>query len=219
MDNEAREENSSFQNAKSIQSTQFKNSSAGSYQEIHLSDGTVFFILQEIWQGNSLKEGQEISLEDELRLYKADNLFHCLEKALKILSFNPQSTYLLKLKLLKKGFSDELAEKTCEFLKSKDLLNDERFARNWADVRMQKKPLGPYGLAAALAKKGIDRRVSDKIISSFQNNDYKKALNTLVKKLKKQGKDQEKIKKYLIRQGFCYTDIKGSIQNNENNLE
>jgi len=85
--------------------------------------------------------------------------------ALNLVRRAEQNSLGLTAKLEKRGFSSTVVKEVIERLLDKNLLNDTRFAELWVRSRLSnKKPLTPLWLLSSLAKKGVDRKSSQKAL-------------------------------------------------------
>lgn len=78
-----------------------------------------------------------------------------LKRAFKFLSYRSRSEAEVRNKLTQWGFSREVVETTLEKLHSLNLINDEAFARGWAQGRAEGRGYGPLRIERELRQKGI----------------------------------------------------------------
>lgn len=94
-------------------------------------------------------------------------------------------------------------------IKKAGYVNDEAFARWWADQRVEFRRFGPVRIKVELMQKHVDRGVVDQTISEIVTPVEK----TLVEqweeeiKTKKPDWDKHKITKFLLSKGFTYESI------------
>ncbi len=69
-------------------------------------------------------------------------------------------------RLKRKGFSEEDISATMLFLKEADLINDEALATELFSYSVEIKSLGKHGIRMFLAKRGIDKGLIDKNLST-----------------------------------------------------
>lgn len=125
-----------------------------------------------------------------------------------LLKFRLRSEAELKGRLRQKGFSEELAQDTVNFLKDKEFIDDRVFARGWVASRL-KRPFGIRRIKQELLIKGLDQQVIEDSLSQVKK-DYRE--NQVVSQLAKQrlskltGIEPQKAKArvygYLLRRGF-----------------
>jgi len=76
-------------------------------------------------------------------------------RALLFLKFRPRSEAELKRRLSQLGYGAETVDQVVAEFKAKGLVDDEKFARYFAQSQMNVKPAGRRALAASLKAKGI----------------------------------------------------------------
>ena len=213
MDRKELEESSSSQNVNFFIR---KISERGSAVEIKLSDSSPFFILADDYKEAGFFEGKEISPDKYEELKMLDEKMSAVKKSVDLLSISPQTEYLLKTKLLKRGFSREASEEAVIYLKSKNLINDMDYAEKWVLSRLRKNPSGPYILKGMLSARGVDRETADTVVNSlFTEETAENAVSFQVEKLRRnKNNTDEKIIKKLLSRGFAMKDIRKYFSNN-----
>ena len=147
------------------------------------------------------------------------------ERALDLLELRDHSKRELEDKLIVKfGYDNrELAKSVCEKLAESGLLNDERFARTYADELVRRKHVSPTGLRAALSSRGIDKRISDIVIDELEINPIEQINHLLDGKFRSRDlldeKQCSKTMNALYRLGFNMNDIKSVILKRQEELE
>ena len=139
---------------------------------------------------------------------KTDPLQEAKEYAFLLLKFRMRSEKELASRLKKKKFDDQIINETLSFLKDKDFIDDNYFAKTWIESRI-KKPLGIRRLRQELKLKGVDKEIIDRQIEEvkkgYSEEDVVLALaREKIKRIK--GIDPYKAKRriyaYLLRRGF-----------------
>ena len=207
MDREELEESSSSQNDNFFIQ---KISERGSAVEIKISDSSPFFILNEDFNETGLLEDSEISPEIYKKLQFLDEKRRAVKKSLDLLSISSQTEYMLKLKLIKRGFSSEASASAAEHLRNKNLVNDRDYAEKWVASRLKKNPSGPFVLKGLLSSKGVDRKTAESVVNSLYTEDAAvEAVLKQIEKLKRnKNNSEEKIIKKLLSKGFSMKDIR-----------
>jgi len=125
-----------------------------------------------------------------------------------LLKYRPRSELEVRQRLKKKNFDTRITEETISFLKERDFINDDSFARNWIESRI-KRPLGIRRLKAELIIKGIDKTIIDNRINEIKENyPEEEIVSRIVRErlIKSKGSDPQKARKriyaYLLRRGF-----------------
>jgi regulatory protein len=88
------------------------------------------------------------------------------DSALRIISIRPHSTAELRRKLLKKAGDPAAVDRVIERLSRVELLNDDRFARDFIEYGFVRKSWGKRKVWAGLMKRGIDRTIIDELLRS-----------------------------------------------------
>lgn len=121
-------------------------------------------------------------------------------------------------RLKMKEYSPEVIAKTLEFLKEKNLINDNEFAKSWIEER-KRKSLGLRKIANELRAKGIKNQVIENQIGSAKHsyNESEMIRKIAEKKLDKlKGIDPEiagqRIYAYLLRRGFPEQAVTDTIE-------
>lgn len=128
--------------------------------------------------------------------------------ALRLLSFKPRSVEEMRGRLMRKNYSSEIVEKVLSLLQSQGFLNDEKFARLFANARVYTRPAGKRQLEFDLKKKGLSKPLVDETIRNLQDYDEKKIVRDLVtirfQKMTGVSKEKKKSRIYgfLKRRGF-----------------
>jgi regulatory protein len=107
----------------------------------------------------------------------ADEAF---KQALKFLGYRARSEAEVRTKLAQSGFSLKIIEPTLTKLRSLKLLDDDAFARTFAQTRIEDRGYGPLRLERELEQKGVPhalvRRVIDEAFGKREGKDRARAL-------------------------------------------
>ena len=133
-----------------------------------------------------------------------------------LLKFRLRSEHELKARLRQKGFSEELSQETVNFLKDKEFIDDQVFARGWVVSRL-KRPFGLRKIRQELVQKGLSAEVIEDSLSQAKEN-YQES--QIVSQLAQQRfsklkgiepfKAKARVYAYLIRRGFA-VDVVGEM--------
>lgn len=101
---------------------------------------------------------------------------------LRQLEARPRSRAELAQALAKRNVPDDVAEHLLGRFEEVGLIDDEAFARAWADSRQRTRGLAPRALAAELRRKGVaDDTVAD-VLTEIDIDDQRDAAHRLVRK-------------------------------------
>ncbi|MBM3246306.1 MAG: regulatory protein RecX [Candidatus Omnitrophica bacterium] len=142
-----------------------------------------------------------------MRLNK-DSLLQAKEYAFLLLKFRLRSEQELHSRLKRKKFSEEVIGQAIAFLKEKNFIDDNYFAKSWIDARL-KRPLGLARIKQELRIKGVGKAIIDNQIDEVRK-DYSeidivnKLAQDKMKRLKgiEPKKAKQRLYAYLLRRGF-----------------
>ncbi len=159
-----------------------------------------------------LKVGIELDDDRLLELIKTSDARRAKEKALWLISYRDHSEGELRQKL-SRDFGEEAVDKAIERLMELGLINDENFAKKYAESLSQKH-LSQRQIQQKLRLKGIDKELSSDTVEDL-NLDEKEEIRALIEKkyickLSDEG-DLRRTIAALQRRGFGYSDIKAVI--------
>ena len=126
-------------------------------------------------------------------------------------------TVKLTSKLVQKGYDKKYINMALDFLESKNLLSDSRFATAWLNSRRTNHYEGRSKLSAELAARGISREVAAAALDEFftENDEYEICCKAF-KKFSGKGKSEEKLISSLMTAGFSWKMIKSVMEENAN---
>lgn len=135
------------------------------------------------------------------------------EKALSLLKLQGRTESELRRKLKQAYFPEAVIEETVRFLKEYRYLDDEAYARNYAEIYGSRKSRAE--LERELLKKGLDRSLIREICREQEGRtDSSEAILAL---MKKRGftedfplKERQKTIVYLLRRGFSWEEIRAA---------
>ena len=139
-------------------------------------------------------------MDSEL-LHKAKNL------ALKILSRRDHSAREMRLKLKKKGISEDAIADTIDWLYKKKLVDDKIFAMKKAESIYRTKLVGPLYIKMKLREAGIAESTAEAVVDNLAsdanwNGRAKKALVQWKKAHVKHAEDRVRHMRFLASRGF-----------------
>lgn len=131
------------------------------------------------------------------------------EAALTLLDYSARSRKELADRLARKKFPPEIIEKTVERLAATGLLDDGKFARDFAEL-LRLKGRGPELIRLELRRKGIASETIAEILSGYKESSeefLETAKAAAAKKLKQMGdlppeKAARRVTGFLARRGF-----------------
>lgn len=156
-----------------------------------------------------LKIGQELSESESKRLKKLSDDGKLKARALEWLLNRPRSVREFKDYLYHKKVEPEQISSLVEDLLAKGYLDEEKFSAWLIDFR-RRMGKSERAIKNELLKKGVAREVMASAFEEGEGSELErlKALVGKKAKLSRYKNDQQKLKQYLIRQGFNYQDVK-----------
>ncbi len=159
--------------------------------------------------------GSEITDEQLKELLDESGEKRAKEKALWLLSTRDHSKRELETKIRKTSDS-ESAKKAVERMEELGLVDDEKFARRYAEELINVKHLSIRGAKYKLTEKGIDKELAEGILEEL-NPDPREHIEILIeRKYKRYLKDEKGRRKTvaaLQRMGYSWSDIKSVMSN------
>ena len=143
-------------------------------------------------------------MEDTLKQAKA--------KALRLLEDMDRTEEQLRIKLKQKGFTDDVIDKTLEYVKSYNYINDQNYAERFVLNKQGSK--SRREIYSMLYQKGISRdEIEHAMETCYENDSEEEAIRRLCEKKHysvEQSSDSEKQKMYayLMRKGFRNENIR-----------
>ena len=170
-----------------------------------------------------LKKGYELDHTEIQNLKKLSDEGKLKQRTLEWVLGRPHSTKEFRDYLYQKKADKDLIDAWVDDFTEKKYLDDEAFARWFAEKRRRKNK-SDRAIKSELYAKGIDSVTIQNVVTELENEDddsdnsEKLALRTLVNKLSDRPRyqDEQKLKTYLISKGFSYADIKEVLENNNN---
>lgn len=137
-----------------------------------------------------------------------DYLKKALYSAIKILSRRSHTVKELEIKLLRKGYSEEVVKEIINYCLRKGYLDDVEFTRQWIMGRLRYKPRGKNLIVQELRQKGVPSSIIHNTLENLLTSEEE--LNLAVELLRKKiskcgGLDQRKkmqLYRFLGRKGF-----------------
>lgn len=167
----------------------------------------------EAFLASRFKIGSEITDEELKGLIEASSEKRAKEKALWLISYRDHSKKELSEKL-RKDCDDEVADKAVERMEELGLIDDEKFARRYAEELINVKHLSVRGARYKLTEKGIDRELADEILDELDPDPREHIAIIIERKYKKALTDEKGRRRAvaaLQRMGYSWSDINAVI--------
>jgi regulatory protein len=162
-----------------------------------------------------LHVGQELSSEKIAQLKAQDTEEIAYQRALRLLSFRPRSSAEVRQKLNRLGYSEEVIDSVLARLLRSGLIDDARFAKEWADNRNEFRPRSRRALEYEMRQRGLARDEIDQALDGLDENSL--ALQAARKYSRRlQGLPatdfRRKLYGFLARRGFGYETAKAAVE-------
>lgn len=168
-----------------------------------------------------LKKGLDFTTELQQQVKAEQDLINAKKLAYSYATYKPRSEKQVEKRLAEKDFSRVVIDICINFLKEFNLIDDNRFAYDFAAMYIQKKPSGVALLRQELKAKGINEYLINDVVSQFTDSDLQLELaeKATIKKLrmlktKPLEKQKNALIQYLQRQGFSWDIISKIIDAN-----
>ena len=178
---------------------------------------TEYLITDEAWKALKCDEGDILSEKEEDFLVGEADFCRAAARALKILSYSAHSKNFLVRKLVKFGFSEEVARRAADATEAKGFLSESRQAGQICDYCIRHKYWGKKRIAAELMSKGYSKETIIAAIGEIPEESFADNLRRLVerKPVPSDKGDRDKYISSLSRLGYSLTEILNAIKEAE----
>lgn len=192
---------------------------SGRKDKIHIYiDGEYLLTVDEIfWFSCGLVSGDEINEEELTAFEEAAGSRRAFNSALNSLDYRDHSEKEIRAKLLRKhdaDYVDEAVEKLIEL----DLVNDERYAENYARELFERKKFGKMRIKSELRAKGISADIANAAVEELfeeeEPDNVQRIVDIIGKRYYNRMNDEVGRKKAfsaLQRMGYSFSDIREAM--------
>lgn len=159
------------------------------------------------------KTGSEISDEELYELLEASKVNRAKEKALCLIEYRSRTRKEISDKLIPL-YGENASELAIERLEELGLIDDEKYAREYAEQLILRKKFSVERAAFELFKKGIDRNTAEEILSEFEPDPTEQIRDLLETKFARRlsnEKDRARTVNSLKAMGYRWSDIKEAM--------
>ena len=159
------------------------------------------------------KTGSEITDDELYSLLEDSKLARAKEKALYLIGYRARTRRELEDKLIPL-FGENAAEGAISRLEELGLINDEEFAREYAEQLIERKHFSEKRAVFELVKKGIDKHLAEEIVSELESDPVQQIQALLETKYSRNLEDEKGIQRTingLRSMGFSWYDIKDAM--------
>lgn len=194
---------------------------SGRKDKIHIYiDGEYLLTVDEIfWFSCGLVSGDEINEEELTAFEEAAGSRRAFNSALNSLDYRDHSEKEIRAKLLRKhdaDYVDEAVEKLIEL----DLVNDERYAENYARELFERKKFGKMRIKSELRAKGISADIANAAVEELFEEEEPDNVQRIVDIIGKRYYNynrmndevgRKKVFSALQRMGYSFSDIREAM--------
>lgn len=192
---------------------------SGRKDKIHIYiDGEYLLTVDEIfWFSCGLVSGDEINEEELTAFEEAAGSRRAFNSALNSLDYRDHSEKEIRAKLLRKhdaDYVDEAVEKLIEL----DLVNDERYAENYARELFERKKFGKIRIKSELRAKGISADIANAAVEELFEEEEPDNVQRIVDIIGKRYYNRmnnevgrKKVFSALQRMGYSFSDIREAM--------
>ena len=192
---------------------------SGRKDKIHIYiDGEYLLTVDEIfWFSCGLVSGDEINEEELTAFEEAAGSRRAFNSALNSLDYRDHSEKEIRAKLLRKhdaDYVDEAVEKLIEL----DLVNDERYAENYARELFERKKFGKMRIKSELRAKGISADIANAAVEELfeeeEPDNVQRIVDIIGKRYYNRVNDEvgrKKVFSALQRMGYSFSDIREAM--------
>ena len=192
---------------------------SGRKDKIHIYiDGEYLLTVDEIfWFSCGLVSGDEINEEELTAFEEAAGSRRAFNSALNSLDYRDHSEKEIRARLLRKhdaDYVDEAVEKLIEL----DLVNDERYAENYARELFERKKFGKMRIKSELRAKGISADIANAAVEELfeeeEPDNVQRIVDIIGKRYYNRMNDEvgrKKVFSALQRMGYSFSDIREAM--------
>ena len=192
---------------------------SGRKDKIHIYiDGEYLLTVDEIfWFSCGLVSGDEINEEELTAFEEAAGSRRAFNSALNSLDYRDHSEKEIRAKLLRKhdaDYVDEAVEKLIEL----DLVNDERYAENYARELFERKKFGKMRIKSELRAKGISADIANAAVEELfeeeEPDNVQRIVDIIGKRYYNRMNEEvgrKKVFSALQRMGYSFSDIREAM--------
>ena len=177
---------------------------------LFLDDEYAFSLSTELVYKEALKVNEEVDSKKLEILAEKESFIRCKDSALRAIEKSYKTEKEVRDKLQLKGYPDNAINKSIEFLKEYNFVNDINYTK--AFIKDKLNSLGSQKIKYTLIQKGISKEILEDELSDINKENEKNVALDLAKKkiiiIKKKETDNYKISgklyRYLLSKGYEY---------------
>jgi len=162
---------------------------------------------------SGFKTGSEIDDDELFELLENSKISRAKEKALYLIEYRSRTRKEIEDKLIPL-YGERASSLAIERLEELGLIDDEKFAREYAEQLISRKKFSRERAAFELFKKGIDRSLADEILDEIEPDPVEQITELLETKFSgklENEKDRTRTINSLKAMGYRWSDIKEAM--------
>ena len=188
-------------------------------RKVTLTIGTeTLTVSRALYRERPIQPGEDIDLEEYEQWLLLHQYKPAMDYALTLLSARAYARGELHSRLTRAGYRPQTADMVLYKLEKIGVMDDEEFARAWAESRMRA-GLGKSRIAQELRRKGIEQGLIVQTLENLSAEDQaEEAVRMAVRGLRraKAGEDprktEQRVLAMLARRGYRYDEAKAAIE-------
>lgn len=177
--------------------------------KVYLNDELAFELYKSEIKSCNLVKGME--LEEELYHKILHEIVgkRAKKRAMHILEKRDKTEQQLRDKLLENGYPLQVVEDAIDYVKSYGYIDDVSYAQRYIEYRYKSK--SRKQLKMELYAKGISNEIITEVFEDMEDGETETIRALILKKSREPGllgqEEQRKLKMFLMRKGFAYSEI------------
>lgn len=136
---------------------------------------------------------------------------------LRLLRYRPRSRREAEQRLKRAGFDLKIVSDVLSYAESRDLIDDEKFAKLWVWERLARKPKSRRALRAELREKGVADEIITEVLAGVDLDESALIRELAQQRWQRLGEEDlksryRKTAAYLCRRGFSMSDAQEVLE-------
>lgn len=176
---------------------------------VEIDDEKKLYFHRDIVYDYGLKHNMELDESKLEAIFNASEKRRARERALYLLDYRDHS-YIELLEKLEKNYDEDICFEILDSLAEKGLINDWRYAENFARKLFEGKKYGANRVRQEMRQRGITQEIIEHMLEKYEDGTYERLKEVINKRYFRDLGDYksiEKVKAALVRRGYRYNEI------------
>lgn len=188
---------------------------------IYLDEQYAFSVDENTLIKFNLTKGKVLEPFDIDDIVYEDHIAKAYNQAINFLSYQMRSEQEVRKKLLAGGHGESVVEEAIHKLEKQGFLNDETYSKALLETKKRTSKKGPRAIVSELAKKGIDKSLSQEVMKQYSYEEQVENAKELADKVIRSAKQQtpaqtkQKIQDLLMRKGYSFSVVSEVLDQTE----